>query len=186
MDGTITQPFLDFAQIRKEMGLEDNSQPILEAMEGMSDVDLSRALEILHRHEERAVQYSQLNPHVREVLAILRERGIRSGILTRNLRENALSVSRRHGLEFDGVVGRDDGPPKPDAFGVHHLCRQFDVLPEHTLLVGDYLHDMQCARAAGAVGILLMNHGKNREFAEYASFTIENIGQIIQIMSIDT
>jgi len=183
LDGTITQPCLDFAQIRREMGLQDNPEPILEAMEGMPDAQMARALAILHRHEKRAVECSVLNPHVRDVLGILRDQGVRIGILTRNLRENALSVSRKHELEFDAVVGRDDGPAKPDAFGVHTLCRKFKVLPEQTLLVGDYLHDMLCARAAGAIGILLMSHAKNREFAEYASFTIENMGQIIQIMA---
>ncbi len=183
LDGTITQPCLDFARIRVEMGLQDNPEPILEAMEGMPEAQMERALAILHRHEDRAVECSSLNPYVKEVLRDLHAQGIRIGILTRNLRENALSVLSKHGLEFDAVVGRDDGPAKPDAFGIHYLCRKFRVLPEQTLMVGDYLHDMLCARAAGAIGILLMNHKNNREFAEYASFTIENMGQIIQIMA---
>jgi HAD superfamily hydrolase (TIGR01549 family) len=185
LDGTITQPSLDFTQIRQEMGLQGSPEPILEAMQGMAQAKMDRALAILHRHERRAVECSQLNPCVREVLAVLREQGIRVGILTRNLHENALAIGRKHGLEFDGVVGRDDGPAKPDAFGIHTLCRKFRVLPEHTLMVGDYLHDMLCARAAGAVGILLESHEKNGEFAEYASFTIENMSQIIQIMAVE-
>jgi len=183
LDGTITQPCLDFSLIRQEMGLQDNPEPILEAMEDMPEAHMERSLAILHRHEKQAVQCSALNPHVKEVLVALRDQGIRIGVLTRNLHENARAVSRKHGLEFDGIVGRDDGPPKPDAFGVHYLCAKFKVLPEETLMVGDYLHDMLCARAAGAIGVLLESHEKNREFAEYASFTIENMGQIIQIMA---
>ncbi len=185
LDGTITQPSLDFAQIRQEMGLQCNPEPILEAMQGMTQAQMDRSLAILHRHEKRAVECSQLNPGVREVLAILPKQGVRIGVLTRNLHENALAVGRKHGLGFDGVVGRDDGPAKPDAFGIHSLCRKFGVLPEQTLMVGDYLHDMLCARSAGAVGVLLTSHEKNREFAEYASFTIENMSQIIQIMTVD-
>jgi len=185
LDGTITQPCLDFTQIRQEMGLQDNPEPILEAMQGMAQAETDRSLAILHRHEKRAVECSQLNPGVREVLTVLREQGIRIGILTRNLRENAMAIGRKHGLEFDGVLGRDDGPAKPDAWGIHTLCRKFSVLPEQTLMVGDYLHDMLCARAAGAVGILLESHEKNGEFAEYASFTIENMSQIIQIMAVE-
>jgi len=71
---------------------------------------------------------------------------------------------------------------KPDAFGVRHLCRHFGVEPAETLLVGDYLYDMLCARAAGAVGVLIVNHGKAGTFAEHADFTIEKLSEILRII----
>jgi len=65
---------------------------------------------------------------------------------------------------------------------VLRICEQFGVKPEETLLVGDYLFDLLCAKAAGAVAVLLANHRQSHEFAEYADFTVENIGQILQIV----
>jgi len=137
---------------------------------------------ILHSHESRAVKESRLNPGAKRTFQSLQEAGIRIGILTRNRRSNALAVAQKHGLKFDAVVDREDGPVKPDAFGVLRICEQFGVKPEETLLVGDYLFDLLCAKAAGAIAVLLVNSNKAAEFAEHADFTIENIEQILQII----
>jgi phosphoglycolate phosphatase-like HAD superfamily hydrolase len=102
--------------------------------------------------------------------------------LTRNKRSNALAIARKHKLKFDAVIGREDGPVKPDAFGVLQLSRQFGVKPEETLLVGDYLFDLLCAKAAGAVAVLLVNHEQAEEFTEHADFCIEDISQVLEII----
>lgn len=182
LDGTITRPFFDFDAIREEMGLERNAGPVLEAMQKMSPQQRKRAERILQNHERRAVIESKLNSGARETLQAIRECGIRIGILTRNRRCNALAIAKKHGLKFDAVVDRDDGPVKPDAFGVLRLCEQFGVKPQETIVVGDYLFDVLSAKAAGAVAVLLTNHSRAAEFAQYADFCIENINQIIQII----
>jgi len=182
LDGTITQPYFDFDVIREEMGLDRNSGPVLESMQNMTSQERRRAEEILHYHESRAVAESTLNDGAKETLAILHKAGIHIGILTRNKRSNAQAIARKHGLQFDAIVDREDGPAKPDAFGVLHLCRHFEVKPRETMLVGDYLFDLLCAKAAGAFSVLLANHDRAGEFAEHADFTIENIRQILQII----
>ena len=182
LDGTITQPYFDFDAIRKEMGLEKDSGPVLESIEKMPPQQRQRAEEILHFHERQAVTESVLNAGAKQTLSALREAGIRIGILTRNRRSNALAICQKHGLKFDSIVDREDGPVKPDAFGVLQICRQFGVKPEETLLVGDYLFDLLCAKAAGAVAVLLANHNQPTEFAEHADFIIEKIDQILQII----
>ncbi|MHC4641937.1 MAG: HAD family hydrolase [Planctomycetota bacterium] len=182
LDGTITRPYLDFDIIREEMGLDKNSGPVLESMQKMTLNERKRAEEILYRHENRAVAESKLNDGAKETLLSLRKAGIHIGILTRNKRSNALAIAKKHGLKFDAIVDREDGPAKPDAFGVLHICKHFGVKPWEALLVGDYLFDLLCAKAAGAFSVLLANHHRAGEFAEHADFTIENIGQIIQII----
>ncbi len=183
LDGTITQPYFDFDAIREEIGLAKDSGPILESLEKMTPQQRRHAEDILHRHEQEAVTASQLNPGAKETLWALRAEGIRVGILTRNKASNAFAIARKHNLEFDAVVGRDEGPVKPDAFGVLQLCRQFGVAPQETLLAGDYLFDLLCAKAAGAVAVLLANHSRAAEFAKHADFCIENISQIIEIIA---
>ena len=182
LDGTITQPFFDFDAIREEMGLTKDSGPVLESMEKMSPERREEAERILHFHESRAVTESRLNTGARETLEALRKAGIHIGILTRNRRGNALAVAEKHNLRFDAIVDREDGPVKPDAFGVLKICRQFGVEPEQTLLVGDYLYDLLCAKAAGAISVLLANDKSVPEFAKHANFTIETIDQILQII----
>ena len=182
LDGTITQPYFDFDAIREEMGLAKDSGPILESVAKMSPQQRQRAEKILHYHEQQAVIESKLNSGAKQTIEALRAAGIHIGILTRNRRENALAIAKRHGLKFDAVVDRDDGPVKPDAFGVLRICEQFKVKPQETLLVGDYLFDMLCAKAAGAVAVLLANHNRADEFTAHADFTIETIEQILQII----
>jgi HAD superfamily hydrolase (TIGR01509 family) len=183
LDGTITQPYFDFDAIREEIGLPRDSGPVLESMETMTPAQRRRAEEILLRHEQQAVTASKLNPGAKKTLSTLRAAGIRIGVLTRNKRSNAFAIARKHRLEFDAVVGREDGPVKPDAFGVVHLTGQFGVEPAETLLVGDYLFDLLCARAAGAVPVLLANHDQASEFTEHADFCIENISEVLQIIT---
>jgi HAD superfamily hydrolase (TIGR01509 family) len=182
LDGTITQPFFDFDLIREEMGLEKNSGPVLETMLKMTPQQRKEAESILTVYENRAVAESKLNPGATETLQQLRHQGIHVGILTRNKRKNAVAVAEKHNLQFDFIVDREDGPAKPDAFGVLRICEHFDVEPRQTLLVGDYLFDLLCAKAAGAGAVLLANTEKSRDFVEHADFTIERIDQILQIV----
>jgi len=182
LDGTITQPYFDFDAMREEIGLAKDSGPILESMEKMTTEQRNRAEQILRSHEEKAVMKSTLNPGAKRTLSALRSAGIRIGVLTRNRRSNAFAIAKKHRLKFDAVVDREDGPIKPDAFGVLRLCEQFGVKPKNTLVVGDYLFDLQCAKAAGAVAVLLTNHERADEFAEHADFCIENISGILQVI----
>lgn len=183
LDGTITQPYFDFDVIREEIGLARDSGPLLESMEKMTTEQRQKAEKILYNHEEKAVIESKLNSGAKETLSRLRAAGIHIGILTRNKRDNAYAIASKHNLQFDAVIGREDGPVKPDAFGVLELCRQFGVKPQETLLVGDYLFDLLCAKAAGACAVLLANHHQADDFAEHADFCIENISGILEIIT---
>jgi HAD superfamily hydrolase (TIGR01549 family) len=183
LDGTITRPFFDFDAIRAEMGLDKDAGPVWEAMAKMPPEQRRQAEDILDFHEQRAVRESELNPGAKETLQALRKADIPIGILTRNRRSNALAVAKKHGLEFDAVVDREDGPVKPDAFGVLRICEHFGVRPAQTLVVGDYLFDMLCAKAAGALAVLLLNSSRAAEYAEHADFTIEKIEQVLQIIN---
>ena len=182
LDGTITEPYFDFDVIRAEMGLNADSGPIWEAMEKMTDEQRRRTEAILDFHERKAVDESKLNAGARETLRVLRQAGIGIGVLTRNRRENAIAVAKKHGIEFDAVIGREQGPAKPDAFGVVELCRRFGISAAEAIVVGDYLFDLQCARAAGAGAVLLANHERADEFEPYADFKVDKIEEILQIV----
>jgi HAD superfamily hydrolase (TIGR01509 family) len=186
LDGTITQPYFDFDAIREEIGLPRDGDPILEAMEHMTPSARRRAEEILHDCEDRALAASQLNPGARQTLLALRDLGIRIGVLTRNRKQNAQAIADKHDLHFDAVVGREDGPVKPDAFGVRHLCEHFGVRPSETLLVGDYLFDLQCAKAAGAIGVLIANHPRASRFAAEADCQITQLDELLAIIDGET
>ena len=182
LDGTITKPFLDFDAIRTEMGLSVKDGPILEAMEKMSPQQRNHAEEILTKHEQQAVDESSLNDGAEQTLNSLRQARIHIGILTRNKRTNAEAIAKKHNLRFDAIVAREDGPVKPDPFGVLQLCRQFGTSAEQTLVVGDYLYDILSAKAAGAIAVLLANHSKAEDFSKHADYTITTLNEIPKII----
>lgn len=182
LDGTITEPVLDFDRIRIEMGIPADGGDILDAIERMGPDDRRQAQKVLDMHEQRAVEKSRLNPMARETIEALRGKGIFIGILTRNKRHNTLQIERKHGLKFDAIVAREDGPVKPEPSGVLRLCEEFGLDAAETMVVGDYLHDMLSAKAAGSVAVLLRTHKKADAFAKYADFTIESLDKVLEII----
>jgi HAD superfamily hydrolase (TIGR01509 family) len=181
MDGTLTEPFLDFDRIRQEIGLP-SGVGILEGMNQLSAKQKRRAEKILAEHEDSAAQNSKLNHGAKEILDSLRRRKIPVGLLTRNLRKNVELVAAIHGLRFDAIIDRTDGPIKPDSFGVLQLCRQFNVRPAETLVVGDFRHDLQSAKDAGAIPVLIRTHSSADDFAHLADFTIDRLDEILAII----
>lgn len=148
LDGTLTEPLLDFEAMRREIGIAPGL-PILEALEGSSAAERARAEEILRRHELAAIEAAVLSDGCLELLALLAERRIPAAILTRNMRDAVAAFTRRFQLAFVAVYTREDGPPKPSPHGAQLLCRAMGVPAAETLAVGDYKYDVIAARGAG-------------------------------------
>lgn len=182
MDGTLTEPMLDFDQIREDMGVSKDAGPILELLEKMSEEDRIIAEKVLCEHENKAAVNSELNNQVLHTLEIIRNASIKMGILTRNTRNNVITVLKKHDLSFDGVFAREDGPAKPDAFGVNSLCEKFGAKPSQTIVVGDFDHDIVSAKEAGAVAVLFKTHKNAEFFAEKADFVIDSFNQVLTII----
>ena len=174
---------MNFEAIRKEIGLSADSEPILEAMEKMSPAQRKQADEILYKHEQLAIEHSTLNKGAAEALKWLKDHKIPIGILTRNTHSNASAVAEKHNLEFDAIFDRHDGPVKPDPFGVKKLCKFFKVKPQQTLVVGDYLFDLQSAKAAGAKAVLIKAGANAEKFGSFADYIIDSLTEIIDIIT---
>src|SRR5262245_44395302 len=100
MDGTLTQPFLDYPAIRAQIGVRDGCG-LLEHIATLSADARVDAETILHAHEERAASESLLNPGCDEVIAWVREHQMPTALITRNRRASVACVLQRHGLNFD-------------------------------------------------------------------------------------
>jgi HAD superfamily hydrolase (TIGR01509 family) len=154
LDGTLTEPLLDFDAMRAEIGLLPGL-PILEQLEG-GDAELrARAEEVLRRHERDAIARATLADGCVELLALLAARRIPAAILTRNVREVVSAFSERFNFRFAGVYTREDGPPKPSPAGALALCAAMGAHPSDTLAVGDYKHDILAGRRAGCFTALV-------------------------------
>ena len=135
LDGTLTEPVLDFDAIRAEIGI-GKGLPILEALEGVDEAARDRAESILRRHEREAIARARLAEGCAELLAHLGGLGIPTAILTRNMREVVETFARMFGFAFHATYTREDGPPKPSPAGVLSICGRIGVDPTRTLVVG--------------------------------------------------
>ncbi len=154
LDGTLTEPLLDFDAMRAEIGLAPG--PILEQLAHADEETRARAEVILRRHEREAIAQATLADGCRELLERLAALQIPMAILTRNIREVVEIFVRAFGFSFAAVYTREDGPHKPSPAGVFALCAQMDVAPADTLVVGDYKFDILAGRDAGCPTALVL------------------------------
>jgi HAD superfamily hydrolase (TIGR01509 family) len=164
MDGTLTEPALDFPVIKAAMGIPW-TRPILEALAEMTPENRAAAQQILHEYEDRAATESKLNPGCDRLIEWITQRKFKTALVTRNSRKSVASVLARHGLSFDLLITREcaNGKYKPDPTPLLMACEQLAVPPDDAWMVGDSFHDVNAGVAAG-IKTVWISHGKPRDF----------------------
>lgn len=180
MDGTLTEPMLDFPRIKAEMGI--GRQSILEAMAGMNAEARTHCETILHRHEDEAARHSTLNPGCREVLDWCERRNIHTAVITRNSRRNCELVMAKHRLVFHHLVTRDDGAFKPDPMPLLLACARLGIKPQQAWMVGDGSHDIEAGNAAG-IPTVWISHGRQREFDAEPWKTVNGLVELLDLLN---
>ncbi len=175
MDGTLTEPAIDFEAIRRDMGVGPG--PILEQMARMDPPTLAAAQAVLFRHEEAAAVGSTLNPGCRELLDWLDEIGVPVALVTRNTRRSVTTVLTRHALEIDVCVTREDGKFKPDPAPLYLACERLGVPSRVAWMVGDSYHDIEAGVAAG-MATVWVSHRQAKPFAAEPAVTVESLPQL--------
>lgn len=179
MDGTLTEPLLDFPRIKADLGIGD--RPILEAIAEMSDAERQRADAILHDHEDRAARDSTLNAGCKELLSWIESRKIRWGIVTRNSARCAKIVLAQHAIELETLVTRDDGLFKPHPAPLLLACERMDVLPNDAWMIGDGQYDVEAGLAAG-IPTVWISHGRGRFFDATPWKTVRDLPELHELL----
>lgn len=158
MDGTLTVAVHDFPAIKRALGIPQE-EDILHHLAALPEAEAQAKHAWLLEHERELAIGSVAAPGAVELVRELHRSGCRLGILTRNAHELALLTLAAIGLgdcfESADVIGRGEAIPKPDADGLLQLAARWGVAPGALVMVGDYRFDLECARAAGARGVLV-------------------------------
>lgn len=120
------------------------------------------SLEIARRAFDEADQYlkdapaSPLFAGSIEVLKFLAEAGLKLAILSAAPQRAVETFVERYQLGdyIHLKMGVDRGLSKPDPALYWQVCKNLDVQPSHTLMVGDAAVDMEMAKQAGAAGCI--------------------------------
>lgn len=132
---------------------------------GVAVPDLDHDLDALFENYLRAYRKSwRAFPDAAVVLATLRERGFRIGILSNGNEEQQIDKLRAIGLyELVDVVCTSGaiGAQKPDPRAFEALAHLLGVAPAECFFVGDHPdHDVAGARAAGMSAALISRYGE--------------------------
>jgi phosphoglycolate phosphatase len=117
----------------------------------------------------------------------LRQSGLALGVATNDVTRSAISTMERFGVAdlLIAILGYDAvARPKPAADMVVAFCAEAAIEPGEVAVVGDNLHDLVMARAAGAalaIGVLTGN-GTREDLGAYADHIIDSIEDLPRLL----
>jgi HAD superfamily hydrolase (TIGR01509 family) len=180
LDGTLITPEVDFSQLRRKLGFGPG--PVWETILSLDGLAHEHAERVLVSAEMAGAQRCKLIPGAKALLDELARRGLKTAILTRNCHAAVDLALRRHELSVAEVLTREDNLMKPDPDGVHELARRLGVRPSETLVVGDYLFDIQAGNRAGATTVLVCTHAVLPDYAHEADYVITDLNDVLSIL----
>jgi len=136
-------------------------------------------------YDELWPKYSKLKPGVLEVLARLKGRGYLCGVASSNRRErlNRILSHFRISSYVDAVVGYDEverGKPHPDM--LFKLSEKLGVEASEIAYVGDTFYDVEMARRAGAISILIPSGLPQQGLKAKPHYTLKNLGELLELL----
>jgi len=184
MDGTLTVSAHDFDHMRRELGLQPQ-EPILEALHALPAVVAAPLWERLNELEFFYAGKASLMQGAPELLQQLQENGCQLAILTRNtmpvVNHTLQACAIDHFFPIDHILDRDSCMPKPSPDGINQLLRFWQADADDTVMVGDYLYDLEAGKGAGVATVHLDTRG-DVDWTKYTDIRVESLGEIIHYL----
>lgn len=177
MDGTITVPYIDWKALRAEIGASEG-MILLDYIYSLDKEKQEWAMALLEKREEEAALNSELNDGLLDLLDYLREKRIKTALVTNNNRRSVNCVLFEHNLSFNVVLSREDGIAKPSEDLLLKALTRLGIEKDEVISVGDGRFDMEAASRAELKGVLLTN-GKS-DLKHHV--TIESLTDLKQVI----
>ncbi len=178
MDGTLTVPILDFKRIRHELGVTESNVDLVEVINRRSEAEQREAWAVIERHEEIAAANCRFQPDLDPVLNRFAAAGIRLAVITRNTRRSADIVLGRLSVRFGPILTREFPFLKPSPEPVRHILTEWRLEPRNVLMVGDYIHDIESGRSAGAYTCYFHDPSLHDSWSGEADFTVSSYNEL--------
>ncbi len=184
LDGTLTVSAHDFEHMRRELGLAPEV-PILEALQAMPPAQAAPLWEVLNELEFYYAGKASLMQGAAELLQNLHDHDRQLAILTRNtmpvVKQTLRACAIDHFFPLEHILDRDACIPKPSPDGIMQLLSFWQADADDTVMVGDYLYDLEAGKGAGVATVHLDTRG-NVDWSEYTDIRVDNLGQIIDYL----
>jgi phosphoglycolate phosphatase-like HAD superfamily hydrolase len=120
-----------------------------------------------------------------ELLQKLHAGGRQLAILTRNtmpvVKHTLQACKIDHFFPFEHILDRDSCIPKPSPDGIEHLLRFWQAEADDTVMVGDFLYDLEAGKAAEVATIHVDTRG-DVDWSEFTDIRVESLGEIIEFL----
>lgn len=152
------------------------------------DVPVEEAVQIYRSwHHENFVDLIRLFPGMKELIAELKGRGYKLGLVTSRLKYTTGLGLNKFDLVpyFDYVLTADDTDKhKPDPEPILLTLDKIGSLPESSIMVGDTMFDLLCARNAGVKSVVVdwtiaLTDDQKKE-ADYVIKTASELLEVLQ------
>ncbi len=158
MDGTVIDVTYDWKRIKEE--LKTGGEPILTYLENLEEPEKTEKWQILERYEEKATARATLKEGMEKFLAFLKNKTIKTALVTNNSRKNVDYLLRKFKLSFDLVISREAGLWKPSGAPFLHVLENFGIHREECCVIGDSHFDVKAAEEAGIERIFILAGNK--------------------------
>jgi len=133
------------------------------------------------------MESSYLYPGVQQTLHYMNENNIKVSLLTTKVQDQAEKIIDHFKLRssFNYLMGRRDGfAHKPSAEPLLYICKELNVEPAETVMVGDTELDIQCGKSAGSktCGVLFGYRTKTQLENEKPDFLISGLNELKSIL----
>lgn len=176
MDGTITEPYIDWRGLREEIGAPEGT-PLLDYIYSLPGDEREKALGALEEREEEAALNAPLEEGARELIRELRAKGVRTALVTNSNRRCAEIVLGRLGVRTDLILSREDGRIKPSPELILKAVDLLGVGPEEVVMVGNGSYDLMASEAAGVRFVLLRRPGYEIEHEP-------SVGSLLEVLEL--
>ena len=148
------------SEVPKEKILATLGEPLEFTMgKFFPEIPLQEALDTYRSwHHDNFLDLIQLFPGMLELLEELRSRGYKMGLVTSRLKYTTMLGVDKFGLGkfFDYILTADDTDKhKPDPAPILITLDKLGSRPEESIMIGDTVMDLGCARNAGVKSVLV-------------------------------
>jgi HAD superfamily hydrolase (TIGR01549 family) len=176
MDGTLTVPLIDFKKMRQELNIPEKGGDLAEIINSWPEPRRGQAWKIIEKFEIYAIENNRLQAGVEDALKRFAQANIHLAIITRNTTRSTKALLAKLSVKFDPVLTREFPHIKPAPEPVLHILDAWQIKPDECMMIGDYIHDIESANAAGAFSCYFKN--PNMKHWEEADFTVSSYQEL--------
>lgn len=176
MDGTLTVPLIDFRKIRQELNIKEGGD-LAEIINSWPEPRRGHAWQLIEKYEMYAIENNSLQKGVERALKRFAQADIRLAIITRNTTRSTEALLAKLPVKFNPVLTREFPHIKPSPEPVRYILDAWKIKADECIMVGDYIHDIQSANAAGALSCYFKNPNV-KHWDEHADFTVSSYPEL--------